>query len=436
MNLVNLIQSQFHHHFRAHARFILGVSGGKDSMLLAQLMLEAGITFHIAHVNYQLRGEDSDNDQALVEKWGEQNGIIVHCIKVQYSANEKNIQSWAREKRRDYFEILMQQEKASAIVLAHHLSDLWETHWLKLLRFQVEGNAGMVPFSPPYFRPLLYISKTMIDQEVHNRNLVYREDVSNQSDKYNRNFLRHQILPTIQERFGIEDNAIIQFNQRKADKESWNHYLMMNLLDQVITTDNHSATFDCSKIPHHLPLSTPLFHWLTPLGFSAEQIATISEWDRIENGKKMESSSHVLWKENHTFKVTAIDSASLETHVINGPLFLDLFDWQGKVTQLPNPALYGDKKYLQIDLDKITFPCTLRPWRHGEKFQPFGMTGHVLVSDYLNQKKIPAALKSKVVVLESNNHLAAILGMEVANWCRIQPETQNVWLIHPFPAQS
>jgi tRNA(Ile)-lysidine synthase len=321
-------------------------------------------------------------------------------------------------------------------VLAHHLSDLWETHWLKLLRFQVEGKAGMVPFSPPYFRPLLYVSKTMMDQEVHNRKLVYREDVSNQSDKYNRNFLRHQILPTIQERFGIEDNAIIQFNQRKADKESWNHYLMMNLLDQVITTDNHSATFDCNKIPHHLPLSTPLFHWLTPLGFSAEQIATIAEWDRIENGKKMGSSSHVLWKENHTFKVTPIDSDSLETHVINGPLFLDLFDWQGKVTQLPNPALYGDKKYLQIDLDKITFPCSLRPWRHGEKFQPFGMTGHVLVSDYLNQKKIPAALKSKIVVLESNNHLAAILGMEVANWCRIQPETKNVWLIHPFPAQS
>jgi tRNA(Ile)-lysidine synthase len=85
------------------------VSGGKDSMLLANLMLEAHIPFHIAHVNYQLRGEESDKDQAFIEAWGQEHNVIVHCIKVQYTENEKNIQAWARSKRRDYFEVLLHQ---------------------------------------------------------------------------------------------------------------------------------------------------------------------------------------------------------------------------------------------------------------------------------------------------------------------------------------
>ena len=125
-----------------------------------------------------------------------------------------------------------------------------------------------------------------------------------------------------------------------------------------------------------------------------------------------------------------------ETYEIHSPFFLDLCAWQGKKVKLPNPAWYGNKTHLQLDLSKIEFPCTIRPWRNGEKFQPFGMSGHVLISDYLNQKGIAAALKSKIVVLESNNKIAAILGIEVANWCRIEQHTQGVWLIHPFPGQS
>jgi tRNA(Ile)-lysidine synthase len=436
VNLVQEIKSNFNSFFREGSRFILGVSGGKDSMLLANLMLEAHISFHIAHVNYQLRGEESDKDQAFIEAWGQQHNVIVHCIKVQYTENEKNIQAWARSKRRDYFEVLLHQEKATAIVLAHHVNDLWETHWLKLLRFQVEGNSGMLPWIPPYFRPLLYTPKTIIDKEVKARNMAFREDKSNQSIKYNRNFLRHQIIPEINQRFGISDEAIVEFNQRKSDKEAWNYNLMHTFLNEVVTNNNDIQTFDCKKTPSFLPLSTPLFHWLTPLGFSPDQITAISNWEGMENGKKIESPSHILWKENNTFKVSLLNEEVPETYEIHSPFFLDLCAWQGKKVKLPNPAWYGNKTHLQLDLSKIEFPCTIRPWRNGEKFQPFGMSGHVLVSDYLNQKGIAAALKSKIVVLESNNKIAAILGIEVANWCRIEQHTQGVWLIHPFPGLS
>ncbi len=436
MNLTQEVKSNFNHFFREGSLFILGVSGGKDSMLLAQLMLEAKIHFHVAHVNYQLRGEDSNQDQALIEKWGNENNITVHCIKVQYNESEKNIQSWARTKRRDYFEILLHQEKAAAIVLAHHVSDLWETHWLKLLRFQVEGNSGMLPWTPPYFRPLLYIPKNAIDKEVVTKNIPYREDESNQSTKYNRNYLRHQIIPEINDRFGITDEAIIQYNQKKSDKEAWNYFLMQSMLEEVVEVKGDIQSFDFKKLPSFLPISTPLFHWLTPLGFSPDQITSIAQWQGIENGKKIESPGYVLWKENGTFKASPIRQDIPETYEIQSPFFLDLCGWQGKKVSYPHPEFYGDKTHLQMDLSKIEFPCTIRPWRNGEKFQPFGMKGHVLVSDYLNQKGVAAALKSKIVVLESNNKIAAILGIEVANWCRIEQHTQGVWIIHPFPEQS
>ncbi len=150
-------------HFHPNNHFILGMSGGMDSMVLADILLHSSFSFSIAHVNYQLRGMESQGDEDFVIQWANQNQIHIDILKVQKESTPENTQNWARKIRRAHFENCLKEQNAKCILLAQHLNDQWETQWLKWLRGSINGLGGIKKIEIPYCRPLLHIAKQEIE---------------------------------------------------------------------------------------------------------------------------------------------------------------------------------------------------------------------------------------------------------------------------------
>jgi tRNA(Ile)-lysidine synthase len=187
--------------FEAATTYYVACSGGVDSMVLLSVLHQLGKTIHVLHVNYQLRGEASDLDQQVIEDYCNQHFIpySIHSVELSKELeNGGNLQDLARNVRYTFF-----KEKAleihSKIVLAHHADDQLELFLLNIARKSgVMGLSCMLPEYGRIIRPLLPFSKQEILEFAKKEGIVWREDASNQSNKYRRNSIRNVFLPEIE----------------------------------------------------------------------------------------------------------------------------------------------------------------------------------------------------------------------------------------------
>jgi len=417
-------------HFPPDAHFILGMSGGMDSMVLGHLLLESQTSFSIAHINYQLRGEESQQDEAFVLDWANAHNIIVDSIKAPSNHDMDNVQNWARKVRRNHFENCLKKQKASCILLAHHLDDQWETQWLQMLRGSVNGLGGIHKIQLPYARPLLYISKKEIETYAQVKNLTWREDSSNAKDHYNRNFLRHQILPLVKQKFLISEQQIIEQSEKLQANAAWMQYALDNWLEEHLIKDSFSATLPFSAIPNRLSSTTALYHWLYPMGFSSKDIDAIHQMQFSQNGSFRENELYRITKTQLGFCLVQRNPSipsNIQLEKKDGT-----FDWNGiklESTLISKDDLFiieKNKNVIQLDADKIQFPITIRIWQSGDKIQPLGMKGSMLISDYYTQKKIAHSLKNNFPVLQDKTNVIALLGLGISDIAKISKDTQTI----------
>ena len=193
-----------HHLFSTQDRLLLGVSAGVDSIVLAHLLKELSFDFFIAHMNFGLRGQESDLDADFVEQWGRNHGIITHILKVDTGVyakkNQLSIQMAARSLRYDWFSELASLHKCSAVLTAHHADDNLETVLFNLTKGTgIRGLRGMKIQQGLLVRPLLIFDKQEIINYAEKQRISWREDVSNASNKYVRNKIRNKVLPVLKE---------------------------------------------------------------------------------------------------------------------------------------------------------------------------------------------------------------------------------------------
>ena len=193
------------HRIETNATFITGVSGGLDSMVLVEALHRVGVEVHVAHVNYHLRGEASDADQALVERWCTERGIPCDVLDAQVTSTAHGVQAEARKIRYAHFARLRAEAsdrkgRPAYIVTAHHGDDQAETVLLHLMRSAdplalaampaVEAERGLL-------RPFLTLSRGDLAEACSAWNVAYREDASNAKPDYLRNRIRHEVLPLL-----------------------------------------------------------------------------------------------------------------------------------------------------------------------------------------------------------------------------------------------
>ncbi len=422
--------------------FLLGVSGGSDSMVLLYLFKKLDIKATIVHCNYQMRGDSSEKDQQLVEEicsmWN------FDCISMKFDPPESggiNFQNWARDKRYQAFRDLKKEEQADAIVLAHHMDDQLETILQKILRGAgLDSWKGMRVWDGELLRPLLQFSKNEILEYAANQNIPYRLDSSNSESTYSRNFLRNSWFPIMYELFPGWKKNILKIPDRAAEFDK----MSLFILEQCLREDHIIDREQYLQLP--VEIQPVIIHKFIKKNLPGNQLTTgalsdVTKLNELQSGKSIQLGKEIhIRRDRETF---ILQTGKMDPHEKNKEFILEFEKLENEEQQIDNLKIVADKWdgniqnfALQIDVDSVQWPLKIRYWKDGDRIQPLGMErNHQLVSDLLTNKKIKSSQKYRARILESFDgkvsavifpHLVENHAGVIADWAKCKKETKQV----------
>lgn len=396
---------------------LVAVSGGVDSMVLATMLLENGYAIAVAHCNYQLREKESDADEALVKNWCAQRNVPFHSKRIETKrlAEESNssIQMVAREERYRFFQELMDEYDYAATALAHHANDRVESLILNVLRGTgFRGLQGMPSKRIGYIRPLLGFTKGEIRNYAKEKGVPFREDASNAQTYYQRNWVRLRLLPMLAAKDETAFSKLLQLCER-AENELPNYERWVQTSLSELESDNGVSIQKLKK--SNAPF-TLLKELLEPNGFSSDQVFEVLDILNSMSGSEVCSDTHRVLKDRETLIIS-----ELNTHEKAPKLRFEILD-RGELTSLktePNVALIDAAIIKQENLK-------LRHWQQGDRFNPLGMKGWKLLSDFFIDEKLSVAEKENVWLLTFLNEIIWIIGMRLDDRFKVTNTTQKV----------
>ena len=390
-------------------KLILAISGGVDSMVLADLLLKAKMEFVAAHCNFHLRGEESDGDEKFVRDYAERNGIqcfVKHFETEKYAAEQGiSIEMAARDLRYAWFEQLRQQLGYDKIAVAHHADDQAETFFINLLRGAgLNGLKGMKPQNGVIIRPLLWASREQIRKYAVENHIVWREDHTNAESVYLRNKIRNQLLPFFDELQPKARQGLYKSLEHLSAENELYRELLQEKLGQII---EYNGEIQCT--PHSAFLIQHssfqlLFEWLRQYGFNTDQCRFIYEAIGTGVGNQYCSATHRLVIGRDELQLSEIKEKKddeIQIEVGEEEILFPVHLCFSKVEKTANFVIDKSPDVAQLDFDKLHFPLTLRHWRHGDRFHPLGMKGSKLLSDFFVDQKFTEWQKRNVWLLVS-----------------------------------
>ena len=410
-------------------KLLLAVSGGIDSMVLMHLFQQLNYDIAIAHCNFQLRGKESDGDEMLVKEIC-QDGYIPYFIESfdteKYSRDNKlSIQLAARKLRYDWFQELLSENQLDYLVTAHHLDDTIETFLINFIRGTgLEGLTGIPAENGKIIRPLLPFSREEIEHYATENKVQWREDSSNASDKYVRNKLRHNIVPTLKElNTGFLEsfqNTLYHLQQAKSLVEDATHLVY----ERVVAKSEQQLKIDLELLLQYPNYKAYLYQWLKEYGFTS--------WDDIydlvqaQSGKQVFSETHILLKDRTILQLypkIKLDEQTIykiekEQTNLNFPLNLSF-------SKAVNISL-NVNRIIFVDVDKVQFPLELRKWHKGDYFYPAGMNGKKKLSKYFKDEKYSLLDKENQWLLCSNDQIVWVIGKRADNRYIAHKSTQQI----------
>ena len=414
--------------------YLLAISGGMDSVVLAHLLYRAGIRISLAHCNFHLRGAESDGDEDFIKKYGEQLGMPVHVKSFDTRAFMKemsvSLQMAARELRYAWFEELNYQLDTNGVIVAQHADDQLETVLLNLLRGTgIEGLYGMSSKRDFIIRPLLPFTRQEIKSYLDKYELAWREDSSNEKTIYKRNFIRHKLLPLFHE-FDPKGPELVQysFNRIKDTGKAFFHFFDLWIKTNV-TSEKGYEILPFASLENVPGKASLLFYWLRKKGFVYAQIEDILwSMENNEPGKRFIATNHVLNIDRESLILGELVQEDATVDIALGDdIYLDAGAVK-YVSQVLNTGEVTDRssENALLDVDLLDFPLVLRNWELGDKFMPLGMKNFKKISDYLIDSKVPLIKKDKVKVLCSNGHIVWLVGLRIDERFKVSPATKRV----------
>lgn len=418
------------HLLKSKDRVLLAVSGGVDSMTMAELFLKAGYQVSIAHVNYGLRGADSDNDQALVEQWCDSHGISCHLRQVnrdEYDIQE-SIQMVARRIRYDFFDTLMGHY--DCVATAHNANDNAETVLLNLTKGTgIHGLEGIAPKRGHLIRPLLFATRAEILAYAKQENIRWREDKSNQKNDYQRNLLRNEVIPLLK-----QINPNLEHTFQNTIERMLGTAQLVNEAVEVraahIERQGDIDLLDLDWFANDRKSTVLLAEMIKGYGFSYVDASDLSHAiERKEPGKIFNSATHEINLDRNNLLIRKITSHHTMDHYIPEQMGTHQFGNIVLVMSILSGNVFerGAKKNVAyLDLDRIKYPLRMRNWQQGDVFRPLGMVGKKKVSDFMIDHKIPVTLKQDVMVLESKGEIVWVMGHRVDDRFKVTEETTRM----------
>ena len=404
---------------------LLAVSGGRDSVVLGEILHQLGQPFAVAHVNYNLRGADSIADAALVQQLCEKWQCIMHLKSSSREELGANIQQGARTVRYAWMRELCTQHAYPAFLTAHHQADQAET--FLLAAFKGRGSkamAGMRAFDGRLLRPLLDCPKELLAAYAHEQKLTWREDMSNDSLAYDRNFIRHNVLGVARSRFpqleallAREANRLQQLEALAAEQlEIWRD----RLVKQVDADFQRWSSLD-------LPASYGdwiLGRLASENGLEQDAIAAFLELIRKEAGKKLEAAGWTIVRTRtgvDWFKNLKEPSFDIK---INAP---GCFSLPVGILEMRLVANFEEQAACCIPSDLLLGNLMVRYWQQGDRMC-ISPNAHKKISDLLQEQQINYRDRLHTLVLASGQDVLWVIGLRKRTF---DPSvaTANSWLI-------
>jgi tRNA(Ile)-lysidine synthase len=426
--------------FSGKDKILAAVSGGMDSVALCSLFRQAGINFGIAHCNFLLRGGESDADEKFVRQLASEYKVNFYTRSFETSeyarAKGISIQMAARDLRYVWFDELIKTEGYSSVATAHHLDDQSETFFINLLRGSgLPGIHGILPRQGNIVRPMLFATRQEIDDFVRDNRLPYREDSSNKSRKYLRNRLRHELMPVL---MNIDPAFSHKLNQTMLHIRGIEDILKQKVnevSERIVIKKQDQFQVEISKIKELNPFETWTYLILQPFGFSAAVVNEVVEAMEGISGKMFFSQTHRLVKDREILIIEPLANLNPgqlqyfigeDTPEISRPFPMEFSSMPVAETleMLHNPA------FACLDASKLKYPLTLRLWKKGDRFIPFGMKGWKKVSDFFTDLKLPLPEKEKTWLMLSGDDVVWIVGKRIDDRFRISKQTYEAKVIH------
>ena len=421
----------------ADKKILLAVSGGIDSMTMAYLFQKSGINAGIAHCNFCLRGEEANMDEECVKQYAEKNNYPFYAKRFdtqQYAASKNiSIQMAARDLRYEWFEKIRQENDYQFIATAHNLNDNIETLILNLVRGTgIKGLTGIQPTTRHIIRPLLFATRTEIEHFAAENNIMFREDKSNAETKYTRNKIRHLVLPLLQEINPAIEKTLGETINRMKDTELAVEEYVSSVKGEISKSEGEKTIFNVEQLKNYLSNKTILYELFKSVGLSGAQTDELLEVIAGQTGGRIFTKSHAILKDREFIIVSPINNDKSVFVTINSYAELEKTPFFTSVISTSITSDYKistDKNTACLDEDKIKYPLIIRNWQEGDFFYPLGMNNKKKISDFLIDNHISRFDKEKLLVLESDNKIAWIIGHRIDNRFKITPTTKKVLVI-------
>ena len=432
---------QFLNHIKLHNlckatdKILLAVSGGLDSVIMFHLFRQAGIAFGVAHCNFQLRGQASDEDEKWVEALCRANGIPFHSERFDTAdyarKNGLSVQMAARQLRYDFFEQLSKDEGYQKTATAHHANDNLETVVLQFIKGSgIGGLKGIPMVNQNVIRPMLFATREEIEEYAKANAIQWRDDSSNASDDYQRNIIRHRIIPVMKEINPALEHTFDTTLERITGAHQW----VRNFIDQFAAShvgiSGEDMTIDISALRNSGAPATLLWELLKDKGFNFDQCREVVA--AHQPGKRFLSSDYSLHIDRDVLIIRP-ECDSRDIHLLierpGSPAISPDGEIAMSVCQVQDFNLSNDPGIAQLDYDLVQFPITWRSWRAGDAFIPLGMGQQKKLSDFLIDRKVSVPDKEKITVVESAGRIMWVVGMRIHEHFKVTRNTRRVLVL-------
>lgn len=448
----------------AGAQVVAGLSGGVDSVVLVHVLLRLGYDVRAAHVNYGLRGADSDGDEAFVRDWCSSLGVPLEVARFDTRAEatmrQTSLQDAARALRYAFFDRVAAAAGCRYVAVGHHLDDQAETVLLNLFRGAgPEGLAGMPAWRPlagdtsrVLVRPLLGVRRRDVEAYARAEGLSWRTDASNESSAYRRGALRTAILPLVEAHFGeaVGENVARAAGLVRAYLDATLHPSLDAAFDALAVADevgggglDLDGLLRLAPVWRHRVILEALRRWLPAAPQRAALAETVAALLAAQPGRRLVLPGGTVWRERNRLVFAPAVHAGVAGNLPVGRLGMgDSFSLPGGTLHLerldarPSHLDPGTANVAFVDASRLQLPLIVRPWRPGDRFQPLGMAQAKKVSDFLTDAKVPSSRRQAVYVLVSGGDLVWVVGQRLDHRFRIRPETTAFAKISYLPSRT
>ena len=406
---------------------LLAVSGGVDSMTMANLALASPVPERIcvAHMNFSLRGEESDGDEAFVKQWCKERGVEFFSRKVDTQAyagqHGISIEMAARELRYAWFNELLKDKGLDFVAVAHNLNDCAETMYLNILRGTgLRGISGIRPVNGNVIRPMLEFPRSEISRYALRNAIKFRMDSTNMESEYSRNRIRNEVFP----QFELINPSFLQAVATSMEHfAAAQEYIEAHLSEEeklFLSEEDGVIKLDMEALRADRFRSYRMFDILSRYGFNAAQVKQIEESLNAGSGKRFSSPTHTLVRDRKTLNIYPLEADTeftIEVDIMDKPEDFD-----------PKAAPQG---VLYVDADKLKLPLKCRAWQAADRFRPFGMKDFRKLSDFFSDLKLDVEQKKRqriVTTLDADGaeRIVCIAGLRIDDRFKVTSATKRI----------